>query len=715
MVNDKRPTGTRPRFKVSRLIGLDAWLDSSLYNLRSTLGEAWERITIFSRKFRVYGWKRGAIEVLSEAGTLGTVGIVLFYVLAIPAFEKTEGDWRQQDGMAVTFLDRYGRNIGQRGDYQRDSVPVDQLPDHLIKAIMATEDRRFFEHFGIDVLGLTRAMMENARSGGVVQGGSTLTQQLAKNLFLSNERTLQRKIKEAYLSLWLEQNLTKKEILQLYIDRAYMGGGVHGVAAAAEFYFGKDVREVNLAESAMLAGLFKAPSGYAPHVNLPAARARANEVLTNLVQAGFMTEGQVSSARLQPASAIERDVTDSPDYYLDWAFEEVKTIAGDLPSRSLIVRTAFDPTLQQASEESCEFHLRQFGKSYNVQECALVMMEPDGLVRAMVGGRDYGKSQFNRAVNAERQPGSSFKPYVYAAAIEGGMKASTRVVDGPVNWNGWSPQNYNLDYRGRTDLQTALIKSINTIPAHLVRRYIKGGVDTVADLAEKMGVETPVLRHKTMVLGAGSITVLDQATGYAVFAAGGIRHGHHAFTQILDQDGDVIWRLNERTDQPERVLSENAAAEMNKILVQIPEWGTARRAALEGIPSAGKTGTTQSYRDGWYVGFTGNYVAAVWLGNDDYRPTNRMTGGSLPALVWNRLMRVAHQGARLKPIPGAERPVPETVDIAAAEGEEVSPVSNTPRGLLPELQDAVTALGVLFESARPLDPPLSDSQLRASR
>ncbi|RLQ87527.1 transglycosylase domain-containing protein [Notoacmeibacter ruber] len=705
----------KPRFRVSRLIGLDAWLDSSLYRLRFGLAEIWDRITIFSRKFRVSGWKRGAIELLSEGFTLGTVGVVLFYVLAIPAFRETEGNWRQQDGLAVTFLDRYGRNIGQRGAFQRDSVPVNQLPDYLVKAILATEDRRFFEHFGIDVMGIARAMMENARSGGVVQGGSTLTQQLAKNLFLSNERKLQRKIKEAYLALWLEENLTKREILQLYVDRVYMGGGVHGVSAAAEFYFGKDVREISLAEAAMLAGLFKAPSGYAPHVNLPAARARANEVLTNLVQADFMTEGQVSSARLQPASAIERDANDSPDYYLDWAFEQVQKIADTLPSRNLVVRTAFDPTLQRASEESCEFHLRQFGKSYNVEECAVVVMEPNGLVRAMVGGPDYGKSQFNRAVNAERQPGSSFKPYVYAAAIRGGMKASSRVSDSPINWNGWSPQNYNRDFRGRTDLQTALIKSINTVPAHLARNYIKGGVDTVADLVEDMGIETPVLRHKTMVLGAGSITVLDQATGYSVFASGGILYGHHAFTQILDQSGEVIWRLNNQTSNAKRVLSEEVAGELNKILVQIPEWGTARRAALEGIPSAGKTGTTQSYRDGWYVGYTGNYVAAVWLGNDDYRPTNRMTGGSLPALVWNRLMRVAHQNVRLKPIPGAERPVAETVQIAAEEGEEVSPVTNAPRGLMPELQDALTALGQLFDTATPLQPPLADSQLRASR
>ncbi|TIW15703.1 MAG: penicillin-binding protein, partial [Mesorhizobium sp.] len=277
----------------SAALAVDAWLDSSLYEISFKAREFWEAATIFSRRFRLHGWRRGIVEALSEGFTMGAGGFVVLLALAMPAFDITGGDWRNQGDFAVTFLDRYGNEIGQRGIIQRDSVPVDEMPDIVIKAVLATEDRRFFDHYGIDVLGLSRAIFENVRANSVVQGGSSITQQLAKNLFLSNERTLERKIKEAFLSLWLEANLSKKEILQLYLDRAYMGGGTFGIEAAADFYFGKSVKDLNLAEAAMLAGLFKAPTKYAPHINLPAARARANVVLSNLVDSGFMTEGQV--------------------------------------------------------------------------------------------------------------------------------------------------------------------------------------------------------------------------------------------------------------------------------------------------------------------------------------------------------------------------------------------------------------------------------------
>lgn len=284
---------------------IDSWIDSTVWTLGFKLVELWEEITIFFRRFRVRGWKKLGFELAGEAMTLGTVGFLGLLVLAQPAFEETKEDWRNRGDFAVTFLDRYGNVIGHRGIIHQDSVPIDQLPDNLIKAVLATEDRRFFDHYGIDFIGLARAMSENARAGGVVQGGSTLTQQLAKNLFLTNERSIERKIKEAFLATWLEANLSKKEILSLYLDRAYMGGGTFGAAAAAQFYFGKNIKDINLAEAAMLAGLFKAPAKYAPHVNLPAARARANEVLSNLVQSGMMSEGQVIAARRNPATAID--------------------------------------------------------------------------------------------------------------------------------------------------------------------------------------------------------------------------------------------------------------------------------------------------------------------------------------------------------------------------------------------------------------------------
>lgn len=302
-VQEPRKEDNRPKRR-HIFLRIDSWIDSTVWSAGFRLGEWWEDTTIFFRRFRVRGWKRAFFEVLGEGMTLGAAGSVLMLALALPAFEETKGNWRAQSDFAVTFLDRYGNEIGHRGIIHEDSVPIDELPDHLIKAVLATEDRRFFDHWGIDFLGLARAMTENARAGGVVQGGSTLTQQLAKNLFLSNERTIERKIKEAFLAVWLESNLSKKEILRLYLDRAYMGGGTFGAAAAAQFYFGKAITDVNLAESAMLAGLFKAPARYAPHVNLPAARARANEVLSNLVQGGLMTEGQVIAARLTDRKSV---------------------------------------------------------------------------------------------------------------------------------------------------------------------------------------------------------------------------------------------------------------------------------------------------------------------------------------------------------------------------------------------------------------------------
>jgi len=676
--------------RATKLLAVDAWIDSSLYNAGFKAVELWDRITNFFRRFRVKGWRRGVVELASECFTLGTVGVIALFALALPAFEETAGDWRSQGEFAVTFLDRYGNEIGQRGIVQRDSVPVDEMPDHVVKAVLAIEDRRFYEHFGIDFIGLARAMTENVRANSVVQGGSTLTQQLAKNLFLSNERTVERKIKEAYLSLWLEMNLTKKEILQLYLDRAYMGGGAFGIAAAADFYFDKDVKDLTLAEAAMLAGLFKAPARYAPHVNLPAARERANTVLNAMVEGGFMSEGQVLAARLRPATPVDRGERESPDYFLDWAFDEVKRVAQKSGVHSLVARTTLDMSIQKAAEESVEFHLRQFGKQYGVHEAGVVVIESNGAVRAVVGGRDYGASQFNRATKALRQTGSSFKTYVYSAAMEYGLTPDTLISDGPINWGGWAPKNYGRSYAGRITLTEAIARSINTVPVRITRDTL--GTERVKAMAEAMGVESEVSLHKTMVLGTSGLTVMDQATAYTTLANGGIAGTRHGITQLLTHSGDIVYDFDRDAPPPHRVLSEKAASYMNTMLVTIPEWGTGRRAALPGIRSAGKTGTSQSYRDAWYVGFTGNYTAAVWLGNDDFSPTRNMTGGSLPAMIWHRLMVYAHQNIELKPIPGIEDPLPSADEIAAASAARKSDESVANIERPPVLSGATTRL-----------------------
>jgi penicillin-binding protein 1A len=706
MDEPRKTRGTRGRIAAA-LLAADAWLDSTLYETGFRLSRFWENVTIFSRRFRVSGWRRGLVELSSEAFTMGAAGSVVMLALAIPAFEETKTDWRNQGDFAVTFLDRYGTEIGQRGIIQRDSVPVDEIPDHVIQAVLATEDRRFFTHWGIDFLGLARAMSENVRANGVVQGGSTLTQQLAKNLFLSNERTFERKIKEAFLAVWLEMNLSKKEILQLYLDRGYMGGGTFGITAAADFYFGKSVKDLNLSEAAMLAGLFKAPAKFAPHINLPAARGRANVVLTTLVQGGFMTEGQVLSARLHPASVIDRGEKTSPDYFLDWAFEEAKKVAAPYGIRSMVARTTIDLNLQHAAEEAMEFMLRQHGKDYRVTQGALVMLETNGAVRAIVGGRDYGTSQFNRATKALRQTGSSFKPYVYATAMEHGFKPESVISDGPINWNGWSPKNYGRSFGGRMTLSSALIRSINTVPVRLAKDHL--GVDPIVDMAEAMGVESEIERHKTMVLGTSGMTVMDQATGYEVFASGGMAGLRHGITQLSNHSGQVFFERDRDAPPARRVLSEQAVASMNSILVQIPETGTARRSALPGIRSAGKTGTTQAYRDAWFVGFTGNYLAAVWMGNDDYTSTKEMTGGSLPAMTWQRLMAYAHRNVELKPIPSIEKPfiekpAKEPAIASLADSADPGFVEEAPRILSPATTRVLWEISDAFRATGPVAP-----------
>ena len=359
----------------------------------------------------------------SEATTLGTGAAVVMLALALPAFRETSENWLKSQELAVTFLDRYGQEIGRRGIRHDDSVKLEEFPDYLIKAALATEDRRFFEHWGIDPIGTFRALSVNARGGGVVQGGSSITQQLAKNLFLNNERSLERKVKEAFLAVWLEFHLSKQDILKLYLDRAYMGGGTFGAAAAAEYYFGKSVKDISLAESAMLAGLFKAPTKYAPHVNLPAARARANDVLNNMVEAGFLTEGQIQTARRNPATPIDRKRDTTPDYYLDWAFEQVKKLAGEGKlgnDRVVVVKTPLDQAIQRKVEQASESLIRQYGNQYDFENAAMVVMDP-GRRRAgrCSAASDYGQSQFNRATDALRQPGSSFKTYVYCGGALG--------------------------------------------------------------------------------------------------------------------------------------------------------------------------------------------------------------------------------------------------------------------------------------------------------
>ncbi len=566
------------------------------------------------------------------------------------------------------FLDRYGNEIGRRGIRLDDSYPLEKLPDYFVKATLATEDRRFYDHWGIDVVGTLRALASNAQGDSSLQGGSSITQQLAKNLFLSYERTWERKIKEAFLAVWLEWHYSKDEILKLYFDRAYMGGGNFGAAAAAEFYFGKKITDVNLAEAAMLAGLFKAPTNYAPHVDLAAARGRANLVLSNLVDAGFLTEGQVTAARRNPATPVDRShEANSPNYFLDYAFEEAKKIikASSSTANSFVVRTTIDPVLQSYAEDAVTSVVREQGEQYNVTEAAMVVTEPNGAIRAMVGGMDYAQSQFNRAIVSTRQPGSAFKPFVYSTAFEmlPDYDPATTITDRPVCIGDWCPVNYGRSYKGSISLINAFSQSINTVPVTL---SIKTGREPIAETAHRMGIQNDFPITRSLALGVASVSVIDMTSAYAVFANHGLKTPAFGINRINTLTGELIFEAD--PDAPrERVLSERTVTYMNRMMRAVVDHGTGRRAQIAGVPALGKTGTTTSYRDAWFCGFTGNYVAAVWFGNDDYRPTRELTGGTLPTIAWQKFMAYAHTNTEIKPVEGVDfQPAPFVVANADA-------------------------------------------------
>lgn len=661
------------------LLSADALIDSSVFDSGRRSRELYENFSAFMERFHVSGFARVAVEISCEALTLGLVGLIVMVALAGSAFQMTtEGDWLKQTDLAVTFLDRYGNEVGQRGIKHDDAVPLDEYPDYLIKAVLATEDRRFYEHFGIDVIGTLRAVTVNARSSGVVQGGSSITQQLAKNLFLSNERTITRKINEAFLALWLEHHLTKREILQLYLDRVYMGGGAFGIQAAAEFYFGKSVKDVTLAEAAMLAGLFKAPTKYAPHNNLPAARARANDVLNNLVDAGFMSESQIVAAQRSPATPVDRQREESPDWFLDYAYSEIRKLsaAGKLgDNRVLTVRSSLDSNVQKRAEEVIEKNLREQGRAYHVKQSAMVVMEPDGAVRAIIGGRDYGASQFNRATDGSRQPGSSFKPYVYLTALmTGRFKPTTIVTDRPTCIGNYCVHNYSGGYAGSLPLAMALAKSLNTVAIQLSIAIGNGnariGRAKIIETCRKLGISTPLEDTPSLPIGQSDVILLEHSAAYSSFVNGGKRTIPYAAVEIRNRQGDVLYRHDRDAPPQQQVLPLDKVVDLAGMMKKVVEEGTARRAILgEGIEVIGKTGTTNGYRDAWFCGYSGTMGGCVWYGNDDNEPMNNMTGGTLPAGTWHDVMAYAHQGIPLKPIVGL-KPAAKP-DVAAANAAAV--------------------------------------------
>jgi penicillin-binding protein 1A len=699
------------RKKSSSMLAADAWLDSSIYESGQSMARGWTRFQDFMSIFHVSGFKRLVVEILSDGLSFFAIGCVLMVALALPAFDATAtGEFNKAEDYSVVFLDRYGAEIGRRGIRSDDSVALADMPDYLIKATLATEDRRFYDHFGIDVVGTLRAIMSNAGGDSSTQGGSSITQQLAKNLFLSSERTIERKVIEAFLAVWLEWHYSKDQILKLYFDNAYMGGGNFGVVAASDYYFGKKVQDISLAEAAMLSGLFKAPTRYAPHVDLAAARGRANLVLSNMVAAGFLTEGQVTAARRHPATPIDRVAdANSPNYFLDWAFGEAKTLieTHNHTSNNFVVRTTIDTTLQKYAEEAIISTVRDGTEQYDVGQAAMVVTDTEGAIRAMVGGVDYAKSQFNRAIVSTRQPGSSYKVFVYAEALEQlGLTPNDRITDRPVCIGDWCPQNYGRNYKGSVTLASAFAQSLNTVAVTL---SIKTGRDPIAALSHRMGLQADYPVTRSLALGVASVSVLDMTSSYAVLANHGYKTPAFGITRMSTLGGEPIFDLD--LDAPrERLLSDTTVAGMNMMLRGVVTGGTGRRAQIAGVPSVGKSGTTSSYRDAWFCGFTGNYVAAVWFGNDDYHPTDRLTGGTLPATAWQKFMAYAHTNIEIKPVFGVDFVPEQTVVADAAAAAAKAALLERPPSLTPQAARKLDNLADMFRAAGASELPQAASE-----
>lgn len=629
------------------------------------------------------------------------VGSVIFGILVLDTLPKME---RQllgplgADALALTVLDREGDEIANRGGRYAAIVPLDELPTYLKQAVLSTEDHRFYEHPGFDFYGIARAMWVNIKAGYISQGGSSITQQLAKNLYLGPERTLWRKAQEALVTIWLEYKYTKDEIFTLYLNRIYMGAGSYGVEAASRHYFDKSAREVTLAEAALLAGLIKAPSRYAPTNDLQRAQLRGELVLRRLVDNEFLTEGQVFAARATPATIVERAPRQGSQYFVDWIAEEVSILLPDMTGQ-LIVRTTLDPGQQAAGEITIadaitnrEASLEETNTEPPTQG-ALVSLDVDGAVRAMVGGRDYLASQFNRTVQAERQPGSAFKPFVYLAAIENGLAPESRVSAGPIFVDGWSPNNGGR-FRGRVTLLDAMKFSINTVAVRLSEQV---GRSKVIDVAERLGITSPLASHPSLALGTEEVNLLDLTSAYAVFANGGFKATPFGITQIQTPNGDILY---EHQSLATRVVAPGAATSMNYLLYQVILTGTGHDAAIGGRPAAGKTGTSQGSRDAWFIGYTADQVAGIWFGHDDASPMKDTEGGGISAQTWASFMKAVHQGRPMTDLAGG-RPAPVRRPTQSAD----APVSEHPS----EIRQFYASLSNLFrETHRQQTSPRPD-------
>ncbi|HEY2886523.1 MAG TPA: PBP1A family penicillin-binding protein [Rhizomicrobium sp.] len=655
-------------------------------------------------KDHVIRQKRLYIPLASVIGVVLVLPALLLLLLPTllswmaPPLDMTKDLYAVNRPVAYTFLDANNNEVGHRGAIIGKRLTLDQMPAYLPAAFIAMEDRNFYSHGGFDTRGLLRALWVNWRAGHVVQGGSTITQQTVKIVFLNNQRTFARKLDELLDATVLEKSLSKKEILELYLNRIYLGSGAYGVDGAAHVYFNKSAAELSLPEAAMLATLTRAPSAFSPRRDLAGAQARAATVLKAMVETGAITKAEAKAAELQPALVADRTRQDSRNFYFDTAADEAKrlvTSAGAEPATDLVVHTNFDAAIQDAARISAIETLKKSGRKMHAHEAAVVVMKPDGAVVALVGGTDYADSPFNRATQAHRQPGSAFKPFVYLAALESGLTPWDTRSDEPVDINGWTPTNYGGRSYGTLTLADALAHSVNTITANLAQEI---GVSNVVQAAERLGIESPLVANASLALGTSEVTPLELTRAYAVFANGGLKVYPYFVTAVEDHGGHLLYQRKPPED-PERVVASHVNRDLVAMLYGVVTEGTGRGAAIAGHQAAGKTGTTQDFHDAWFIGFTKDYVASVWVGNDDATPMKSVTGGSLPATIWHAVMTTAEMGLPASPLDKSEPQPP--VDVGIFGSGDVY----TPSGSDDESGGARTVYPGDEQADRPPPPP----------
>ncbi|AWM10256.1 transglycosylase domain-containing protein [Bradyrhizobium symbiodeficiens] len=583
--------------------------------------------------------------VLGLWGAIAVIGVVIYVGAHLPPIQSLEIPKRPPT-IQIVGID--GSILAQRGEMAGANIALKDLPPYLPKAFIAIEDRRFYSHFGIDPVGILRALVTNVMHRGVSQGGSTLTQQLAKNLFLTQERTVQRKLQEVELAIWLERKHSKDEILELYLNRVYFGSGAYGVEAAAQRYFGKSAKNVTVAEAAMLAGLVKSPSRLAPNRNPEGAEARARIVLAAMADAKFITDAQAQASIGHPSYNVKPVGAGTINYVADWIGEVLDDLVGQI-DESIKVETTIDPKLQSVAEAAIIDELAAKSVKFNVSQGALVAMTPDGAVRAMVGGRNYSESQYNRAVTAKRQPGSSFKPFVYLTALEQGLTPDTMRQDAPIEVKGWRPENYTHEYFGAVTLTQALAMSLNTVA---IRLGLEVGPKNVVRTAHRLGISSKLEPNASIALGTSEVSMVELVGAYAPFANGGLAVTPHVVTRIRTLSGKLLYMR--QPEERNQVVDPRYVGMMNAMMRETLISGTAKKAEIPGWPAAGKTGTSQDYRDAWFIGYTANLVTGVWLGNDDNSPTKKATGGGLPVEVWSRFMKTAHEGVPVAALPSTQ-------------------------------------------------------------